>query len=410
MGRETKLRAGKSMPGLAAALAVLAALLLLAGCSPYQEYYRQRQHAAAKGKGPVRIAVVASSNLPNLTSQGAELAAELVNRRGGVLGGRRLELIQLDDEGSLQRGEKLARRLARDTGVVAVIGHTYSEVAIPCSIIYGTTGLLFMSTGASDPELTLIPNPFAFRNVPRDDLVAREIANLARKLGYKRMAVLFERSLYSVFYGLSLSQAFAAAAMDAGLEVAHVRSYFPWQEDARHIIMQLRQNPFDAMLLVGYLPQAARIIRQTRGLGIKGGIIGPDSLDNATLLTEAQESAEGVVVTSFFRPDLDRPQTRDFVAAFRAAYGQAPDDNAATAFDAINLLVAAMAKCGSSVPLEMAQALIYLDPMPGAASDYAFNEDGDVVDRLLWFKKVKGGQFHFLPDEYQPRSRASLGR
>lgn len=401
---------GPWRPAAGAGLLLLAALLLLAGCNPYQDYYRNRQQHAAKGKGPVVIAVVRSSNLRNLTPQGAELAAHLVNQHGGVLGGRKLKLLQLDDKGRLSEGEDLARRLAGDSEVVAVIGHIYSEVAVPCSIIYGASGLLFMSTGASDPELTLIPNPFSFRNVPRDDMVAREIANLAKKLGYKRVVVLFERSLYSVFYGLSLTNAFASAAVDNGLDVTHVRSYFPWQQDTRRTILQLKQNRFDAMLLVGYLPQAGRIIHQARGLGVKCCIIGPDSLDNPALFADASGSAEGVIATSFFRSDLDRPQTREFVTAFKQAYGQEPDADAAAAYDAVNLLAAAMKACGSSIPLEMAQALHYMERTPGAASNYSFTDDGDVVNRMLWFKEVMDGRFVFLPNEYQPHSAEALSR
>ncbi|MFH1060108.1 MAG: ABC transporter substrate-binding protein [Pseudomonadota bacterium] len=411
-GRLGRWSAGLAGPagrvGLCALL--LAALFLLSGCNRYQDHYRNRQMQAAKGKGPVKIAVVTSSNLPNLTPQGAELAAKLVNERGGVLGGRKLELLHYDDEGKLPVGERLARRLASNTDVVAVIGHIYSEVAIPCSIIYGTAGLLFMSTGATDPDLTLIPNPFSFRNVPRDDAIAREMANLCKKLGQQRLVVLFERGLFSSFYGLSLAQNFSSAAVDVGLDVMHVRSYFSWQEDVRRVILQLRQSGFDAMLLVGYLPQAGHIIHQARGLGIKCCIIGPDSLDNQDLLRHAKDAADGVITTNFFRPDLDRPQTREFVAAFKKAHGKMPDSDAAASFDAVNLLVAAMKDCGSSIPLEMAQALNYMNMMPGVCSDYTFNEDGDVVGRQMWFREVIHNRFEYLPEEYQPRSTGALTR
>lgn len=414
MRRPARDRVGRGSPGLTGRvglwLLLLAAALLLCGCNLYQDYYHDRQKKAAKGKGPVKIAVVTSSNLPNLTPMGAELAAKLVNERGGVLGGRKLELLQYDDEGKLPVGEHLARRLASDTDVVAVIGHGYSEVAIPCSVIYGTSGLLFMSTGATDPELTLIPNPFAFRNVPRDDAVAREIANLCKKLGQHRLVVLFERGLFSTFYGLSLAQNFSSAAVDVGLDVKHVRSYFTWQEDVRRVILQLRQSGFDAMILVGYLPQAGHIIHQARGLGVKCCIIGPDSLDNTDLFRDAKGAADGVIVTDFFRPDQDRPQTKEFVAEFKKAFNREPDADAACSFDAINLLVAAMKDCGSSIPLEMAQALNYMDMVPGACSDYTFNEDGDVVGRRMWFKEVKNGRFVYLPDEYQPHATSALAR
>ncbi len=391
-----------------AGLVLLALLAGLAGCQSYQGEAEDRLRHAMSGEGPVVVAVVSSSSVPNLISQGAQLAARWINDRGGVLGGRRLELIHLDDEGRLPVGEKIARRLAGNKEVVAVVGHLYSEVAVPVSIIYGASGLLFISTGATDPQFSLIPNPYSLRVVPNDGVTALAMAELAHKLGLNNLVVTFQRGLNSTFYGRSLANSFSAVAVDQGLNILHVRSFFPWQEDLRPMLAPMRHEKLDGLVAIGFLPQLGELISQARSLSMRATILGSDSLDDPDLLTLPNRAAEGVIVASFFRDDLTRPATRDFVTGFRKAFAKTPDDHAAAAFDAVMLIAAACQKAGSSVPLDLANALTYHENFPGASSVYNFSPDGDPTGRWIWFKEVKDGKFVYLPNEYQPQNPAHL--
>lgn len=391
-----------------AGLAVLVGVVGLPGCQRYQANNQDRVRHALRGRGPLVIAVVASSSAPNLTWEGAQLAAKQINARGGVLKGRQIQVRRLDDQGRLSVAEGLARKLADDEEVAVVVGHVYSEVAVPVSIIYGVSGLLFISTGATDPQLSLIPNPLSLRVVPNDGETALALAELARKLGLTNLVVMFQRGLYGTFYGQSLSGYFSAVAGDHGLNVLHVRSFFPWQDDLRPMLAPLRKEKIDGLVTIGFLPQAGQLISQARGLSIRATILASDSLDDSGLLKLPNQAAEGVIVASFFRPDLDRAATRAFVADFQRAYGKPPDDNAAATFDAVNLIAAAAQSAGSSVPLDMANAITYMENVQGAASRYNFDPDGDPIARWIWFKEVMDNRFVFLPNEYQPQDPGQL--
>lgn len=396
--------------GLLALLCAAVALVVsnLPGCQGYLTNYKDRVRHASQGRGPLVIAVVSSSSAENLTWQGAELAADQINRRGGVLNGRQIQLRNLDDKGSLPVAEKLARGLAEDREVAAVVGHVYSGVAVPVSIIYGAAGLLFISTGATDPQLNLTPNPLSMRVVPNDGDTARAMADLARKLGLNNLVVFFQRGLYHSLYGKGLAGYFAAFADDYDLEVLHIRSFFPWQEDLRPMLVPLRKETINGIVVIGFMPQAGLLINQARGLSMRATVLGSDSLDYPDLTKLPEKAAEGVIVASFFHPGLERAATREFVTRFQQVYRQAPDAEAANAYDAVNLIAAAARSAESTVPLEMANALIYLENVPGAASVYNFSPDGDPVGRWIWFKEVKDGKFAFLPGEYQPQDPAHL--
>jgi branched-chain amino acid transport system substrate-binding protein len=316
--------------------------------------------------------------------------------------------LRLDDQGRLPVAERIARRLAGQKEVVAVVGHIYSEVAVPISIIYGAAGLLFISTGATDPQFSLIPNPYSLRVSPNDEVTALAMAGLAHKLGLNKLVVIFQRGLTSTFYGRSLANLFSEMAVNEGLNILHVRSFFPWQDELRPLLAPLRQEKLDGLVVVGFLPQAGQLISQARSLGIRATILGGDSLDDPDLLKLPGKTVEGVIVATFFREDLIRPATREFVTEFRRNFGKEPDDSAAAAFDAVMLIAAACQQAGSSVPLDLANALTYQENFPGAASVYNFDPDGDPIGRWVWFKEVKGGQFVYLPDEYQPQNPAHL--
>ena len=60
--------------------------------------------------------------------RGAKMGAEAVNARGGVLGGRQIELVVEDDAGTPAKGVAGLRKLATQDQVAAVIGQFHSSV------------------------------------------------------------------------------------------------------------------------------------------------------------------------------------------------------------------------------------------------------------------------------------------
>jgi len=56
------------------------------------------------------------------------MAAEEINGQGGVLGGRKIELIVEDDAGTPEKGAAGLRKLVSQDRVVAVVGQFHSSV------------------------------------------------------------------------------------------------------------------------------------------------------------------------------------------------------------------------------------------------------------------------------------------
>src|SRR5438445_13770585 len=102
-------------------VALLAALLIVGLTTP------------ALAQKPVKIGVLTPLSPPGDAAagqfivRGAKMGAEDVNARGGVLGGRKIELIVEDDSGTPEKGGAGFRKLATQDRVVAVVGQFHSS-------------------------------------------------------------------------------------------------------------------------------------------------------------------------------------------------------------------------------------------------------------------------------------------
>lgn len=213
---------------------IVASALFLIACEADYVPVEERASRAAESNNEIHIGIVSSLKVPSLFVQGVTMAVEEVNARGGVLD-RKLKTIVRDDYISLTKGQKIAAEFSKNPDIVAVIGHRYSGVAIPVSVTYEKSGILFLSPGATSPLFTQYGGDFVFRNIPANDIFAQHMAEFCYKHNFKRMAVIYERE--SV--GRLLTELFKEDATDLGIKITSTKSYFRWQKDFRKILSEI---------------------------------------------------------------------------------------------------------------------------------------------------------------------------
>src|SRR5580765_5954956 len=95
----------------------------------------------ALAQKPVKIGVLTPLSPPGDAAagqfivRGAKMGAEEVNARGGVLGGRKIELVIEDDSGTPEKGSAGFRKLATQDQVVAVVGQFHSSVMTAVQVL-----------------------------------------------------------------------------------------------------------------------------------------------------------------------------------------------------------------------------------------------------------------------------------
>ncbi len=361
------------------------AMLSFFSCENYEEIYKKRAEKAGAADTDILIGIVDTSLQSTLFKEGVNLAVEEINENGGI-SGRKIKTINYDDKGSDKEGEKVARELAKNTDVVAVVGHRRSDVAVPVSVIYERYGVLFISPGATHPNLTRYSTDFTFRNTPVNEDIGRQMAEFVKRYGTKKIVVFYQRDDTA----RRLAEIFHKEADSLGIEIVATRSFFSWQDNFRATFSMLKKNyEFDMIFLSGFLPVSATLIKQAREMEITAPFIAGYSLDSPQLWSIAGRAAEGTIVATLFDPNQPQKDTRSFVKRFEEKYSVIPDTWAAQGYDAVSVLAKAMEKSGSSVPIIVATTLKFLEDWKSVTGTYSFTYTGDISGRYYFFQATE---------------------
>jgi len=150
--------------------------------------------AFAASTDPIRIGHVAalsgaSAQSGEAITRGLSLAIDQINAKGGLLGGRKVELLQRDDESTPPKGLTAARELIFKEGVVALFGGIDTPVSLAIVPLMNKEKKIFMGVWAAGTGITrngANPN-YVFRVSAVDDLVDVKLLKYAHeKLGAKK--------------------------------------------------------------------------------------------------------------------------------------------------------------------------------------------------------------------------------
>jgi branched-chain amino acid transport system substrate-binding protein len=158
----------------------------------------------ALAQKPVKLGILTPLSPPGDASagqfivRGAKMGADDVNVRGGVLGGRKLELVIEDDAGTPEKGAAGFRKLATQDQVVAVIGQFHSSVMTAVQTLAEQFEIPVFSTQASARALTERHLTYTFRTHVIDPDRVQLWNRWIQERGFKRVALITENTDYGV--------------------------------------------------------------------------------------------------------------------------------------------------------------------------------------------------------------------
>ena len=245
----------------AAAIAIAAALI---GCGDISQFLEPDDKVE-----PIRIGVIQPSGYFPDVLRGAELARNLLNESGGVLG-RPIQFVIKDNQGddpfptparTIQVGKELINE-----GVFAVLGPIFSTNSYAFGEAVRDNPILTLASSSS-PVVTEA-NPYMFIVVATNTLEAQAVADFAKEeLGVDNISVLFQKDdLFSII----ASEAFAESYEAAGGAVLYESQYeVGSQEFGGMLTAALADNP-GALFLPSFAPEVPRLMRQARAMGFQG--------------------------------------------------------------------------------------------------------------------------------------------
>lgn len=336
---------------------------------------------------------------------GMELALDDINAKGGVLG-RRLRMQSADDERSVDQGMLVAQQFAQNRAMIAAVAHLDTHIATQVAPTYAFNGMLMMSPGALDMELTRKNQRMVFRSIPNQHVVGTALANHMARVERHRVVVYYSNDNG----GRDLVSAFEAQARLRRIEVVDRRPFNPVGSDHTLVFEEWRElHSFDAILLAGSSPQGAEILRLLRQTGLRQPVFGGMEFDGHELIDLAGEAAEGLVAVSVFHPDMPLAHAQGFMRAYRKRYRTQPDATAAIGHDTLQLLAEAIRQAKSARPERIAQALRHLKPWAGITGSFSFDDQGDLHSRPVVLNQVRDGAWVYLntQGEYTCKVRRS---
>jgi branched-chain amino acid transport system substrate-binding protein len=309
---------------------------------------------------PVKIGLVAALSGPSAKSgegitRGLTIAIDEINAKGGVLGGRMLELVRRDDESNPAKGQTAARELIDKEGVAILYGGIDSPVSLAIVPLVNSAKVPFMGVWAAATNITrngANPN-FVFRVSAVDVLVDRALMKYATtKFGAKKPGLM----LVNNGWGESNFAGLTAAAEAAGIKLAGAEKFDDKDADMTPQLQRLREAGADTIILVGNAAPGAQVIKSLQRSAWTVPIVSHWGISGGRF-PELAGSWAGKVhfvqTYSFFGPQND--VGKRVLAALMAKYPDikgpgdvTPPVGVANAYDAMQLTALAIAKAGST--------------------------------------------------------------
>ncbi|MDM0011863.1 ABC transporter substrate-binding protein [Variovorax sp. J22P168] len=371
--------------------------------------------AGAFAADPIKIGVDGpftggSSSMGVSMRDGVRLAAEEINKSGGVLG-RPILLVERDDEAKNERGVQIAQEFINKEKVVAVVGYINTGVALASQRFFQEAKIPVMNNVATGSIITRQfdkePDNYVFRNAAHDSIQAPMIVQEAvTRRGYKKVAILADSTNYGQLGREDLEKALKAK----GITPVAVEKFNIKDVDMTAQLLKAKEAGAEAVLTYGIGPELAQIANGMTKLGWKVPIIGSWTLSMANFIDNAGPGGDGARMPQTFIQEGTTPKRKEFIASYLKTFKPKNDRidspvSAAQGYDSIYLLAAAMKQANSTEGPKIKAALEDLQaPVAGVVTTYnkPFSKtDHDAITaNIPVFGEVKGGRVVYAnPDD-----------
>lgn len=312
------------------------------------------------GADAIKIGLVAAlSGQSALSGQaitrGLEIAIDEINAKGGLLGGRPLELVRRDDESNPAKGVVAARELIYKEKVAVLFGGLDTPVSLAIVPLINKEKVPFMGPWAAGTPVTkngADPN-FAFRVSAVDEIVNVGMLNYSKKnFGTTRPGLM----LVNNPWGESNEKGLDSALKSAGVTPAGIEKFEGNDLDMVPQLTRLKNAGADAIFLVGNVAPSAQVVKSLTRMAWKVPVVshwGPAGGRFTELAGPDAASVHFVQTYSFFgdQSPIGKRVIDTLVARYDDIDG--PEDitpavGVANAYDGLHLTALAIEAAGST--------------------------------------------------------------
>ncbi len=356
---------------------------LVTGCS-----------SAPKGEVTVYVAAPLSgfqANGGQTVVGGVRLAAEEINRSGGLLG-YQIRVIALDDESdsdvAVQVAEQIRQAVQGGERVLGVVGHYNSGQTLAAMEIYKDLPIVVITPTASELSLTQRGYRNFFRVNANDAVQARvDAVFLVEKLNARRVAVIHN----DTEYGIGLRDLITRELKRLGADVVLTLQVAEGQSQYGKEVARIQEAAPDAIFYAGYEIEAPYLRSALVRAGISVPMLASDGAFLSATIDESDGAAEGMYVSAF-APSPALAVDEDWIKAYQAVEYRNPDTYSINGYVAMTVLAEGARKAGKVDGPQIAAALreARIDTLIGPIR---YEENGDLQDPKVFIFQVREDAF-----------------
>lgn len=370
-----------------AILLLAASTLLFVACGGPRE--------PTKGEVIVYVAAPLSgfqANAGQTVLGGARLAADQINRSGGLLG-YSVTVVGLDDESDSDLAVDIANQvqdaLNRGENVLGVIGHLNSGQTLAAMDVYKDLSLVVITPTASEVSLTEKGYRNFFRVNANDRTQAQVDADfLVNTLGARRVAVVYNDDPY----GQGLGQLITSDLQSLGAEVVVSLQVGVEQFTFEDEIPQIAAAQADAVFYGGYEVEAPYLRAELVEAGLDVPFLASDGAFLSATIDEAGSAAEGIYVSAF-GPSPKAAADEAWIKEYQTVEYRNPDTYSINGHSALKVLAEGAQEANSFDAAGVANAIRGLTGIETTMGNLSFDADGDLQDQKIFIYTVQGGDW-----------------
>ncbi|RUM99207.1 amino acid ABC transporter substrate-binding protein [Pseudaminobacter arsenicus] len=323
---------------------------------------------------PLTGSVAASGNF---ITDGAKLAAEAINEKGGVLG-KQLELVIEDNKSNPSEAAAAAEKLISRDEVSAMMGAWGSSFTLAVMPKLQEYGIPMVVETASSSKVTSAGNPWVFRIAPTSEMEAKAFGQLVPEFAMKKVDFLVVNN----DWGLGAAGEFGKMLKEQGVEVGMTETMDPAAQDVSAQLAKIKASDADTLFVTTGYEQLSLVFKQLKALDVNrrvittGGSQFPDRL--AEQLGSAADNSYHILFFAPWFPDAAaNPEVaHGYIDQWnQKGYDKSGLSDGFRGYDAITAIAAAVEAAGSADPEAIRDALWKVD-VKGVNGNIKFQKVG----------------------------------
>lgn len=317
--------------------------------------------------------------------EGVRLAVDEINKKGDFP----IDLLVEDTKAVPADSMNATKKLIQEK-VSMIIGPMTSNEAKAAGPIIQNAKVPSLEISVTAENITDIGDCIFRNSVPESKNIPQTVKKTHKLLGYKTAAILYAHDNEQ---HVTAQKYFQKTMEEEGVQVIDVETFGSKDSEYSAQLTNIQHKAPDVIVVCSYYQEGSRILKKMREMGMDQPVLGDNGFVSPELGKMAGAAADNVYVSSMWSADRKDEKVQKFVENYTKAYGRAPDQFAASAYDGVYMAMDAMQRAGTTTDhKKIRDALAQMKDFKGVCGTFSFDEKRDpVVDLILM--KMQDGKF-----------------